>query len=116
MIRPTESFGIVRFLSVEQTGRRYHVAARTIYRWSDEGIMPSPIRISGTVRWSIESLEKWEADGFPRVVPLKRAASTPMKKPRRVASDEVSVFPTAATQSVSPVLKPEIHDDTPIPG
>lgn len=54
-----------RYMTAKQVGERYACSERTIYRWADLGKMPAPIKIGGTVRFKIETIDQWEADGFP---------------------------------------------------
>lgn len=69
MIRPANhaTLDAPRFMTAKQVGRRYACSDRTIYRWADLGKMPPPVKIAGSVRWSIAELDQWEADGFPNI-------------------------------------------------
>jgi excisionase family DNA binding protein len=42
-------------------------STRHIYRMSDSGRMPSPLRLGALVRWDRNALESWIAAGCPRV-------------------------------------------------
>jgi len=50
---------------------------RTVYRLSDSGEMPRPVKVGRLVRWRRKDLEDWIADDCRRVAPLRR--------PRRLA-------------------------------
>lgn len=45
---------------------------RTIFRMSDAGKMPPPLKIGGSVRWSRRALRAWIDDGCPAVRSLPR--------------------------------------------
>lgn len=40
-------------------------SVRHVYRLSDRGRMPQPIRLGGIVRWSKSELQRWIEDGCP---------------------------------------------------
>ncbi|MFQ5733039.1 MAG: helix-turn-helix transcriptional regulator [Planctomycetaceae bacterium] len=42
-------------------------SARHIYRLSDAGKMPRPVKLGALVRWNRASLEAWIAEGCPVV-------------------------------------------------
>jgi len=52
-----------KYLDARGCGIRYAVSWRHWLRQVDAGKAPQPIRLGRCVRWSIESLEKWEGDG-----------------------------------------------------
>lgn len=80
------------YLSAAEVGTRYSMSARSVYRHADLGTMPRPVRIGKMVRWSVESLEKWEADGFPTFRTTRTStpsnAIVPIRKPLRHANEE----------------------------
>ena len=40
---------------------RYSVSRNTIWRWSEKGEMPRPVKLSpGCTRWSLAEVEAWE--------------------------------------------------------
>jgi excisionase family DNA binding protein len=52
-------------------------SARHIYRLSDSGRMPRPVKLGALVRWSRASIDEWLAAGCPavrRVFPKSTAA------------------------------------------
>ncbi len=49
-----------------QAAKLLNVSPRTLWRMHNDGEMPQPIRIGRAVRWSLEALKKWIADGCPR--------------------------------------------------
>ena len=40
-------------------------SSRHVYRMSDSGAMPRPVRLSVLVRWRKTDIERWIADGCP---------------------------------------------------
>ncbi|HOT50004.1 MAG TPA: helix-turn-helix domain-containing protein [Candidatus Hydrogenedentes bacterium] len=56
-----------QLLSVKETAKRLALSCRTVYRLSDAGRMPRPLRIGGAVRWDARVLEEWIAAGCPPV-------------------------------------------------
>ncbi|EMI58131.1 helix-turn-helix transcriptional regulator [Rhodopirellula sallentina] len=66
MNRPqTVANDAARYMTAKQVGKRFACSERTIYRWADTGKMPPPVKIGGAVRFKIEAIDEWEADGFP---------------------------------------------------
>lgn len=51
-----------------QAAKLLKVSPRTLWRMHNDGEMPQPIRIGRAVRWSLEELKKWIADGCPRPI------------------------------------------------
>ncbi len=46
--------------------RILRVGARTIWRWSNSGIMPKPSKVGGRVLWPAETIRQWVSGGMPR--------------------------------------------------
>jgi excisionase family DNA binding protein len=44
-----------------------NVSHRHVVRMAESGEMPPPIRLGRRVRWSLQVIEKWIADGCPHV-------------------------------------------------
>lgn len=40
-------------------------STRTVYRMSDAGRMPRPIKLGALVRWRTDEIRQWIADGCP---------------------------------------------------
>lgn len=57
----------VALLDVRQVAEICGCAARTVYRLSDAGRMPQPVRIGSLVRWRRADLDDWLAAGCPAV-------------------------------------------------
>ena len=52
-------------LDVEQVARLLGCSPRHVYRLSDSGKMPRPVRLGSLVRWSQEAIQHWIAEGCP---------------------------------------------------
>ena len=52
-------------LTVNELARIMNCSPRTVYRLSDRGRIPTPVRLGGLVRWSRTVIEKWMAEGCP---------------------------------------------------
>jgi predicted DNA-binding transcriptional regulator AlpA len=48
------------FLNVAQVARRYSVSTDTIWRWSNTGDLPRPVKIGGSTRWRLSDLIEHE--------------------------------------------------------
>ena len=44
---------------------------RHVYRLADAGRMPAPIKLGTLVRWDLEEIDRWIADGCPSVRQVK---------------------------------------------
>ena len=55
----------VMMLTVNELTGILNCSPRTVYRLSDRGQIPSPVRLGGLVRWPKAVIEKWIADGCP---------------------------------------------------
>jgi len=53
-------------LSVQAVSEMLGCSARHIYRLSDAGRMPAPVKLGALVRWSRTAVEEWIAAGCPR--------------------------------------------------
>jgi len=45
--------------------RLLQVSTRTLWRLRSAGDLPAPVRFGGTVRWRLEEVRKWIAEGCP---------------------------------------------------
>ena len=52
-------------MSVDDVGDMLRCSSRHVYRMSDNGKMPPPVRLGALVRWSRAALMKWISDGCP---------------------------------------------------
>ncbi len=55
-----------RLLDVTMVAIVLNVSPRHVYRLSDAGRMPRPIKLGGSVRWDRSAIDKWIAEGCPR--------------------------------------------------
>jgi excisionase family DNA binding protein len=65
---PTASSTVM--LDVVDVAEMLHCSRRHIYRLSDSGRMPPPLRLGALVRWDRDVLMRWIADGCP---PIRRS-------------------------------------------
>jgi excisionase family DNA binding protein len=61
-------------LDVRRTAQLLGCATRTVYRLSDSGKMPRPVRLGSLVRWRADELRRWIDAGCPAVRSMKRGA------------------------------------------
>lgn len=54
-------------LNVRQVARLLTCSARQVYRLSDRGAMPRPVRLGSLVRWPRAALLAWISDGCASV-------------------------------------------------
>ncbi len=59
-----------------EVARLLNVSTRTLWRQLSAGQIPRPVRFGGTVRWPIDELRKWIAEGCP----LPRARENEKRK------------------------------------
>jgi excisionase family DNA binding protein len=59
--------GPSRLLTVEAVASMLDVSKRTVYRLSDAGRMPRPVKLGGAVRWDGTAISSWIAAGCPNV-------------------------------------------------
>ena len=52
-------------LDVQAVSKICHCSTRHVYRLSDSGRMPAPLKLGALVRWSRESIEEWIRSGCP---------------------------------------------------
>ena len=52
-------------LTVHDVAEMLNCSARTVYRMSDSGRMPRPVRFGALVRWPRDAIERWIEDGCP---------------------------------------------------
>ncbi|BAP13785.1 putative AlpA family transcriptional regulator [Alcanivorax sp. NBRC 101098] len=49
------------FLSDKSVANRFEVHRATVWRWSQSGTFPAPVKINGSTRWKLSDIEAWEA-------------------------------------------------------
>jgi len=54
-------------LTVHDVARMLNCSARTVYRLTDSGKMPRPVKLGALVRWPKAVIERWIADGCPSI-------------------------------------------------
>ena len=50
---------------VNVIAKKCDCSSRHIYRLTDAGRMPTPVRLGALVRWDLETIDRWIADGCP---------------------------------------------------
>ena len=56
-------------LDVQQVAELLNCSARHVYRLTDAGRLPRPVRLGSLVRWSRSAIEQWISKGCP---PLRK--------------------------------------------
>jgi len=59
---------------VRAVAAKLDCSPRHIYRLSDAGRMPSPLRLGSLVRWDLEEIDRWIAEGCRPVRQVKGGA------------------------------------------
>jgi len=54
-------------LDVRAVAKMLGCSSRHVYRLSDAGLMPPPVKLGALIRWPRRDLDKWLADGCPSV-------------------------------------------------
>jgi excisionase family DNA binding protein len=62
-----------KLLDVQAVAEMLGCSARHVYRLSDAGRMPAPVKLGSLVRWSASSIREWIDQGCPSVRNLKGA-------------------------------------------
>jgi prophage regulatory protein len=52
-------------ITAAQLAQRLQVSTRTLWRMRSAGRLPGPVRVGGIVRWRLEEIQKWIAEGCP---------------------------------------------------
>jgi excisionase family DNA binding protein len=63
-----------KLLDVQAVAEMLGCSQRHVYRLSDAGRMPSPVRLGSLVRWSASSIREWINQGCPTVRQVKGAS------------------------------------------
>jgi excisionase family DNA binding protein len=61
-----------KLLNVKEVSEMLGISERTIYRLSDAGDMPRPVKLGASVRWRRRELENWVEDGCPKDCNVKK--------------------------------------------
>ena len=62
---------LATLLTVRQVAEILNCSVRTVWRLSDAGRIPPPVRLGGLVRWQPRAIDKWLAEGCP-TLPARR--------------------------------------------
>ena len=63
-----------RLLAVDAVAALCDCSERHVYRLSDAGKMPRPLKLGALVRWNRAEIESWISQGCPPVRTVKRGA------------------------------------------
>ena len=58
-------------LTVRDVARMLNCSVRTIYRLTDSGRMPRPVKLGALVRWPRRAVESWINEDCPRTEELE---------------------------------------------
>ena len=53
-------------LTVDDIARLLRCSSRTVYRLTDSGRIPRPVKLGALVRWPKTTIETWIGEGCPR--------------------------------------------------
>ena len=59
------SFNTNTLMNVKDVADQLQCSQRTVYRLSDTGRLPKPIRLGALLRWDRSVIERWIASGCP---------------------------------------------------
>jgi predicted DNA-binding transcriptional regulator AlpA len=59
-------FGEPLLVTAHEFARLLQISVRTLWRMRSAGHVPSPISFGATVRWRLDEIKKWIADGCPK--------------------------------------------------
>jgi len=62
-----------QLLDVQTVAEMLDCSQRHVYRLSDSGRMPAPVKLGSLVRWSASSIREWIDQGCPSVRAMKGA-------------------------------------------
>lgn len=54
-----------RLLCVVELSELLNVSTRQIYRMTDSGLLPKPLKLGGSNRWDRQVIEEWISRGCP---------------------------------------------------
>jgi excisionase family DNA binding protein len=64
---PSPAAPAVKLFDVEAVAEMLGCSTRHVYRLSDAGRMPAPVKLGALVRWSKSAIEEWILAGCPSV-------------------------------------------------
>lgn len=60
-----------KLLDVQAVAELLNCSARHVYRLTDAGRMPAPVKLGALVRWNRSAIESWINEGCPAIRNLK---------------------------------------------
>ena len=64
---PLPSDSRARLLDVRSVAAKLNCSVRHVYRLTETGQLPPPVRLGSLVRWPHAAIEEWIADGCPSI-------------------------------------------------
>jgi len=64
-VSPAEPKKGRRLGDVKKVATKCDCSPRHVYRLSDRGAMPAPLRLGALVRWDLDEIDRWIAAGCP---------------------------------------------------
>jgi excisionase family DNA binding protein len=71
-VAPSSTDPSARLLDVQEVAELLRCSTRHVYRLSDAGRMPAPVKLGALVRWNLGAIDTWIAQGCPAVRSTKR--------------------------------------------
>lgn len=62
-----------RLGDVKAVAAKFTCSPRHVYRLSDAGRMPAPLKLGALVRWDLDEIDAWIASGCKPVRPITRS-------------------------------------------
>ena len=60
-------------IDVKAVAERLGVSTASVWRYRDDGKLPQPVRVGGSVRWRASDIDRWMQDGCPALAKSRRA-------------------------------------------
>jgi excisionase family DNA binding protein len=55
----------MRLISIDELAQLLDLSTRSVWRLRSAGQLPEPVRLGGAVRWRLDEVKQWIADGCP---------------------------------------------------
>jgi predicted DNA-binding transcriptional regulator AlpA len=70
-IETSDIFNVPAFMTVGQLAKLIQKSVRSVWRMRSAGLVPRPVKLGGGVRWRVEDIERWIAEGCPALAERK---------------------------------------------
>ncbi len=64
-IDSSDVFNVPAFMTVGQLAKPIQKSVRSVWRMRSAGQVPKPVKLGGGVRWRVQDVERWIAEGCP---------------------------------------------------